>query len=149
MIYEYLPATTYHDLYARFGDPMSPTFEQDNIVSVAHQIGGGKAINIRSHKAIVQPLHDVFVALQQYGVTSDLFEYDGCYVVRDIRGSSYPSLHSWGLAVDFDASKFPLGSDDRLPHLVLLAFKQVGFFYGGDFHHRLDPMHFEWSTGLI
>lgn len=74
--------------------------------------------------------------------------WDGGYACRAIRGSSAPSVHSWGLAVDINASRHPLGSAGTfsahqmtaLRHL-LSAFPEIR--WGGDFHTRKDEQHFE------
>lgn len=70
---------------------------------------------------------------------------DWSYVNRPIRGSNRPSNHSWGLAIDIDATQYPLGSDARLPEWIVTLFKAHGFDYGGDWRRRPDPMHFEFA----
>jgi hypothetical protein len=75
------------------------------------------------------------------GQTPDDWSYNN----RPIRGSSRPSNHSWGLAIDIDATQFPLGSSKRLPQWVVDLFKAHGFDYGGDWSGRKDPMHFEFN----
>jgi len=149
-ITQFPPADSYFDLFDRFGNPfVDSDFERRYIVSSSHQIADGRWIEIKHHKFITGEIHDVFVDMNDGGLIPILNEYDGAYVVRSIRGSSYPSLHSWGLAIDFDASKYELGSTARLPHQLVECWRKNGFFYGGDFRHRKDPMHFEYSTGAI
>jgi len=143
-----IPAT-YADLFNHYGNPMNSAFESTYIVRRPHTIAGGQQITVASHIAIADKIHLALAEIVAKGELSYLNEYDGAYVVRNIRGSSHPSLHSWGLAIDFDASKYPLGSDQRLPHDIIMAWKNQGFFYGGDFRHRHDPMHFEYTTGAI
>lgn len=70
---------------------------------------------------------------------------DWSYVNRAIRGRNKPSNHSWGLAIDIDATQFPLGSSKRLPEWIVTMFKAHGFDYGGDWTSRPDPMHFEFA----
>ncbi len=70
---------------------------------------------------------------------------DWSYANRPIRGSTRPSNHSWGLAVDLDAQSFPLGSSKRLPQWLVDLWKSKGFDYGGDWKGRKDPMHFEFN----
>lgn len=76
------------------------------------------------------------------GQTPDDWSYNN----RPIRGSNppRPSNHSWGLAIDIDATQFPLGSRKRLPSWIVELFKSHGFDYGGDWR-RPDPMHFEFN----
>jgi hypothetical protein len=67
---------------------------------------------------------------------------------RAIRGSSTPSNHSWGLAIDLDAPSNPMTTDPRAPHTIgsyasgLAA--RYGFRWGGDYVGRKDYMHFEF-----
>jgi hypothetical protein len=70
---------------------------------------------------------------------------DWSYVNRAIRGRNVPSNHSWGLAIDIDATQYPLGSTKRLPQWIVDLFKKYGFDYGGDWRTRPDPMHFEFN----
>lgn len=141
---------SYEELFKYYGNPFTdPNFESKYIVTRAHVIGGGQTINVRCHIAVADKVHNALADIVKGNMLALLNEYDGAFVVRNIRGSTHPSLHSWGLAIDFDASKYPLGSNNRLPHDIIVAFKNQGFFYGGDFHHRLDPMHFEYTGGSI
>ena len=74
--------------------------------------------------------------------------YGGIYAARSIRGqSSHPSTHSWGIAIDLEPEKYPLGSTSRFPDTVVKIFQDAGFFYGGDFKARKDPMHFQFCKG--
>jgi len=67
---------------------------------------------------------------------------------RAIRGSSTPSNHSWGLAVDLDAPLNPMTSDPRASHTIGSYASGVaaryGFRWGGDYRGRKDFMHFEF-----
>jgi D-alanyl-D-alanine carboxypeptidase/Putative peptidoglycan binding domain len=67
---------------------------------------------------------------------------------RAIRGSSRPSNHSWGLAIDLDAPSNPMTTNPRARHTIgsyaggLAA--RYGFRWGGDYTGRKDYMHFEF-----
>lgn len=74
------------------------------------------------------------------GQTPDDWSYNN----RPIRGTRRPSNHSWGLAIDLDATQYPLGSRRRLPSWIVELFRAHGFDYGGDWS-RPDPMHFEFN----
>jgi hypothetical protein len=66
----------------------------------------------------------------------------GC---RAIRGANVPSNHSWGLAVDINAPANPLGSTTSdMPSWIGPLWNQYGFRWGGNYHGRLDNMHFEF-----
>ena len=129
---------SYADLYANYGDPSSPTFETDYITTVTATIADGSEVSVHCHVAAVASLEDIFARC------SDLVnEYNGCYVVRDVRGGTDPSIHSWGLAIDFNYDQFPLGSTARQDPRLLQAFADHNWFYGGDFRTRKDPNHWQ------
>lgn len=71
---------------------------------------GKQVKTIRIHKLVADrleaALHDI---ITHYGediekVAPGACVYDGSYYFRKTRGSSSQSIHSWGLAIDFDAS---------------------------------------------
>jgi hypothetical protein len=67
---------------------------------------------------------------------------------RAIRGSTRPSNHSWGLAIDLDAPENPMTTDPRARHTIGSYASGVaaryGFRWGGDYVGRKDYMHFEF-----
>lgn len=72
--------------------------------------------------------------------------FSGSYNYRPVRGSSRLSCHAFGAAVDFDAEHLPLAQpvpSSAMPQSVVDAFKAQGFFWGGDYRGRKDPMHFQ------
>ena len=143
------PAATYDALYAHFGDPRQAGFENTHIVTATHQIANGKVVHVRCHKLIIAKLQAVWDDLHNSGHLGLIQSYDGCFVIRSIRGSTHPSLHSWGLAIDLNADRFPLGSLKKQDPRLTSAFAKQGFFAGENFCHRHDPMHFEYTTGAI
>jgi hypothetical protein len=67
---------------------------------------------------------------------------------RAIRGSTIPSNHSWGLAVDLDAPSNPMTDNPKATHTIGSYASGVasryGFRWGGDYVGRKDFMHFEF-----
>jgi hypothetical protein len=67
---------------------------------------------------------------------------------RAIRGSSTPSNHSWGLAIDLDAPSNPMTTNPGARHTIGSYASGVaaryGFRWGGDYVGRKDYMHFEF-----
>ena len=67
---------------------------------------------------------------------------------RPIRGSTTPSNHSWGLAIDLDAPSNPMTTNPRAPHTIGSYARGIaahyGFRWGGDYRVRKDYMHFEY-----
>lgn len=68
------------------------------------------------------------------------------YACRSIRGSSSPSNHSWGLAVDLNAPKNPMSSRliTDMPGWMPNLWNRFGFRWGGDYSGRKDAMHYEF-----
>lgn len=65
-------------------------------------------------------------------------------VCRAIHGTSVPSTHSWGLAVDLDATLYPQGQTKRhLPQWVMDLWSKYGFDNGVPWSNP-DPMHMEF-----
>lgn len=128
---------SYSDLYAHYGNPHHADFAHLWIVETTfcnHRV--------QCHKVIAPLLKSIEKITH---VRDHVNTVDGCYVVRAIRGGANPSLHSWGLAIDINAHQFPLGSSNRQNHDLTVAFQSQCFFYGGDFYHRKDPMHYQWT----
>ncbi len=70
---------------------------------------------------------------------------DWGYANRPIRGTRTPSNHSWGLAIDADATLYPQGqSKARFPQWVMDVFAKYGWENGWRWSNP-DPMHFEYS----
>ena len=70
---------------------------------------------------------------------------DWGYNCRRIAGSSTFSYHAWGLAIDLNALRNPMGPDlitDMPAWIDEVAFK-YGLVWGGNFNRRKDAMHFE------
>jgi hypothetical protein len=79
----------------------------------------------------------------------------GTYNPRKVRGSATKwSNHAFGAAIDLDAEANGLDTKGDMPDWVVAAFKRQGARWGGDYHGRKDPMHFEFcqdadALGLI
>ena len=89
-----------------------------------------------------KPLADAIVNLIVRGHINEVKSWDGCFNIRQQRGSSKASLHSWGLAIDINASWNARGSPSTLSEGLVLCFKDAGFDWGGDFEF-IDAMHFQ------
>lgn len=67
----------------------------------------------------------------------------GC---RAISGTSTPSNHSWGLAMDINAPTNPYTSSGQhdIPDWMFALFRRFGYGVGADYNGRKDWMHFEF-----
>jgi len=68
------------------------------------------------------------------------------FACRSIRGSTTPSNHSWGLAVDINSLANPMGSSLRtdMPSWMPKLWTDHGFRWGGTYSTRKDAMHYEY-----
>jgi len=114
---------------------------------------------IYCNKNLVLPLKRALTSLIEQGLHTELKTYDGCFNVRPIRGyesqfkklmnegkiedaSTFLSTHSWGMAIDLNASWNKLGAIPTLSREFVNCFKKEGFKWGGEFS-RKDGMHFQ------
>lgn len=121
-----------------------------SIVPVPQEIGrtwiksgtGNPVDHVYCNNDMKGPLLKALENIKERGLISELKTFDGCYIVRDVRGMpGTPSAHSYGLALDINASENPLGSPGSLSPELVQCFLDAGFCWGGHFH-RMDPMHF-------
>ena len=98
------------------------------------------------HKLALDNFVGALTAIKTAQLESLVLRYGGIYANRVQRGGSKASTHAWGIAIDLEPEKYPLGSDKRFPQAVIDVFHKFGFFYGGDFEHRKDPMHWQLAV---
>lgn len=119
----------------------------------------GNPINsIKFHKKAAGALAAAFEEIwEHYGKDQSKINalkisvYDGAYNPRKIRGSATKwSNHAYGAAIDLDAAHNGFGTGHgTMPQPVIDAFKRQGARWGGDYHGRTDPMHFEFAAGGV
>ncbi len=99
---------------------------------------------IPCHKLIAHQLERVLDDLRRDHLSHLINTFDGCWVPRHMRWNPKRALshHSWGIAVDINARRFPYGSPDRQDMRLINAFRRHGWEWGGDWSTP-DPMHFE------
>jgi hypothetical protein len=76
------------------------------------------------------------------GLAKEMKTWDGCFVIRNKRGLSSLSMHSWGLAVDINAFENQLNQKPNISPQFVKCFTDAGLEWGGNWK-RLDGMHFE------
>jgi hypothetical protein len=136
-----------------FGSISDPHFEARNIVQfdLPYPLmyeGKQRVTRASAHRLAVPHFQAAFNNIERAGLRDQFTEFEGIFAKRAIRGQpAHPSLHWFGVAIDMLASRYPLGSMGRMPVMVVECFHKAGFFYGGDFKSRKDPMHFQLATG--
>lgn len=106
----------------------------------------GKSVrHISLNKDMLDPFTLAMNNVKNRGLASYLKTFDGCWMIRNTRGMNIQSVHSWGLACDFDSETNKLGTAGNMNLQIVNCFELAGFIWGGDFS-RKDPMHFQYVT---
>jgi len=118
---------------------------------------GTPITRLASHVKVADYLDSALreIAEHQLDLWLRIMPYGGGFQPRLIRGGDEWSMHSFGLAHDFDPAQNPLGwlpRDCRLGSTpegtaIVEIFESWGFFWGGHFSGRKDCQHFQWATG--
>lgn len=146
-----------HDINERYGGlqfsselglhwPKAPDFIRPWAVPELVKItyAGKPVYRIFCNKDVHESLSAVFSDLMGKNLHTELKTFDGCFNVRWIRGiPGSPSIHSWGLAVDFNASENGLGMPPKWTPEFVAVWEAHGWTWGGKFS-RIDGMHFQW-----
>jgi hypothetical protein len=79
--------------------------------------------------------------------------YGGCYNFRRMRGLANLSMHSYGIAIDLDPERNPIGvkwkhGEGMMPGEVVDIFAAHGWTWGGLWRTRPDAMHFQSTQPL-
>lgn len=151
-------------LIAFYGDPASRVFAQNLVPftppwQMSYKADSGKVTAVRHfvvHRKCLDAFTRAFAKIRDaYGKNQNRIEADnlhwfgGCYAPRNVRGSATKlSTHAFAAAIDLDPEHEPMNRNhvSHMPQVVIDAFKAEGAFWGGDFHSRQDPMHFQFAT---
>jgi hypothetical protein len=126
--------------------PEAPKYIQPLQVptGIVLKYGEKPVYRIFCNKDMHPALSEAFKNTLDNGSYREFKTFDGCFNVRWVRGvPGSPSLHSWGLALDFNARDNPLGGHSSWSGAFVDSFKSAGFIWGGEFS-RPDAMHFQW-----
>jgi hypothetical protein len=127
--------------------PGWPDCQHDKFVSV---VVGGVRLRARSEVADLVGFLISRTGRLGYEVKPEGEPCGGTWGVacRAIKGTEppVPSWHSWGLAVDINASCNPMSTRWRcnIPPAVVELWECAGFYWGGRYESVHDPMHFEY-----
>lgn len=145
---------------AQVPDWFGPRCYAASLTSIEVPILGRAYVHRRVAAAFARALQSVEEAGLGHLVDRD--DYGGTYNCRNVVGSSSPSPHSWGIAMDLNVhhlaradgseyrsasrTNYHCGPSEVPPSLRALAphFEAQGFSWGGKWSEAyLDPMHFE------
>lgn len=91
---------------------------------------------------MIKPLQRAFQFIIDRGFAELLETYDGCFNIRRSRGGGITSMHSWGLAVDFNAASNAFGAVPQMSSGLVQCFTDAGLEWGG-LWSTPDGMHFQ------
>ena len=95
-----------------------------------------------TNRDMIKPLSSAFRNLIERQRVGELVTWDGCFNIRRKRRGVSASLHSWGLAIDVNASYNPMGRKPTLSPEFVRCFTDAGFEWGGGWGIP-DGMHFQ------
>jgi hypothetical protein len=146
-----------NQLDSLFGDPTDSLFERDYLqimdftefldyFSHVKDYEGNKwGCRIYGNYVMEEPLRRAFRFICERGLAEELKTYDGCFNIRKKKGGSGYSVHSWGIAVDFNARTNAFGREPTLSFEFVKCFTECGFEWGGLWqpNNLRDGMHFQ------
>jgi len=147
----------YDDLFKVYGDFRTLEWYSNNIkfcnlIELQDKLNHIKGFHRKDgfglycNKNIIEPIQLVMKLICENNINNELKTYDGCYNVRQIRKGNKWSVHSWGLAVDFNAAENQLGMSNYKMHpKIIECFEEIGFVSGARWK-RPDAMHFQWCV---
>ena len=146
---------SYAELLEKYGTPSYGQWESDWLSlwrwDIWESVSGRKWClpfkRMNVNRDLVTPLDDTFIALDKAGLIGELKTFDGCFCIRNVRGKDKPSIHSWGLAIDFNALENPLGGPVTFSKEFLAIWRVQGWTVGADFQ-RLDGQHFQLPSAF-
>ena len=100
---------------------------------------------IYCNRDMIAPLTQAFKKLIETGHVKELKTWDGCFNIRNKRGASSASLHSWGVAIDVNAAWNGFGKKPTLSAGFVKCFTDSGFDWGGVWT-KPDSMHFQLKS---
>ena len=141
-------------LYDLFGEPNEGQWADDYLRSldftefaeafrhIQDYEGNPWRHKIYAHYIMEGPLRKAFRLLCNRGLAEELQTYDGCFNIRRMKGGRALSVHSWGLAVDFNAADNPFGGPVNFSDTFIRCFADAGFEPGALWGNP-DAMHFQ------
>lgn len=113
--------------------------------------GNPWSCRIYGHELLIGPLKKAFGLLCDRGPVSELRTFDGCFNIRRMTSGKSYSVHSWGLAVDFNAADNPYGGEVNFSDEFIMCFAEAGFESGAlwstpDGMHAQLPWTQNWSN---
>jgi hypothetical protein len=137
-------------LYTRYGDPRIMGWEHKWITPwhVKDHFKWFPVAIIQIHKHFKTLLEQAFTTLEEHKLHREIRNFDGCFEIRNVTGSTdVLSTHSWGAAIDLNATENPVASAGAWSHAFISIMQQHHIFCGQSWDGRKEPMHFSMVNG--
>ena len=119
----------------------------------------GQRLKVSKVNGVAEKLTAISKALDELPADFDVYlkPSEGTYVCRPIAGSSQPSAHGYGIAIDISTRhahywRWSKGGaaayQNKIPPGIVKIFEDNGFIWGGKWWHY-DTMHFEYRPELL
>lgn len=127
--------------FAKYGDP---TLEKSLVLwDVPTELELGVIPKkIYCNRDLIAPLARAFHNVIERGLISQLKTWNGCFNIRQKRGVTSMSLHSWAIAIDINAAWNRFGQKPTMSPELVACFTDAGFEWGGNWA-KPDGMHFQ------
>ena len=134
---------TSRDCLARYGDPSANEGKfmvlWDVPTCCEH---GAIPKRVYCNKDLKPLLEKAFKNVNERGLAAQVKTWEGCFNIRKKRGATSMSLHSWGLAIDFNAAWNGFGKKPTMSPELVKCFTDAGLDWGGTWS-KPDGMHFQ------
>lgn len=98
---------------------------------------------IYMNRDLVIPLESALKLIKERGLEGQIHSFDGCFNIRSKRENpNSVSLHSWGVAIDINATSNPFGRTPTMSKELVACFEDAGFDWGGHWA-KPDGTHFQ------
>jgi hypothetical protein len=137
-------------LFTRYGDPRENGWEQKwiNNWNIQAEFPWFPIAHIQIHKHFQTLLSKAFNELQVTDLYKEITTFDGCFEIRTLKGSNIVlSTHSWGAALDLNASTNHYGSNGTWSEKFIDIMQKNDICCGQKWSGRKDPMHFSMVNG--
>jgi D-alanyl-D-alanine carboxypeptidase len=144
-----LPQVRFKELFGEFAAQPEggflrpdPRWVAENIRTTQLPILG----EVSCHKKVIPLLRNAFQEIARRGLGDLIHGFAGCYSARFSNRDPEATLshHSWGVAIDINASENPLGAEPNLDLEIVAVLEDWGFTWGGRWLVP-DGMHFEFQ----
>ena len=137
-----------------WGDMFGRTYDQVLGSLVDWNLPGSDA-TLRVHKRSLPALTQVADALNVHLAAGTSYDIYSAYAWswRTVGGTTPPSEHAFGTAMDINPSDNPYSRDNvlrtNMPDWFVQSFVDAGFCWGGNWVDTKDAMHFSWSGPTV